>query len=33
MDERLTAILALQRRPDRWHRGWNRKHKRRTYEM
>lgn len=27
MDERLTAILALQRRLDRWRRGWHRQHK------
>lgn len=27
MDKRLTAILALQRRLDRWRRGWHRQHK------
>lgn len=27
MDERLTAILALQRRLDEWRRGWHRQHK------
>ena len=33
MDERLDAILALQRCLDRWRGGWDRKHKRRTYEV
>lgn len=33
MDERLAAILALQRHLDRWRRGWDRKHKRRIYEV
>lgn len=27
MDERLAAILALQRCLDRWRRGWHRQHK------
>lgn len=27
VDERLAAILALQRRLDRWRRGWHRQHK------
>ncbi len=27
VDEKLTAILALQRRLDRWRRGWHRQHK------
>lgn len=27
VDERLTAILALQRRLDEWRRGWHRQHK------
>lgn len=27
VDERLTAILALQRRLDGWRRGWHRQHK------
>ena len=26
MDERLAAILALQRCLDRWRRGWHRQH-------
>ena len=27
MDERLAAILVLQRRLDEWRRGWHRQHK------
>ena len=27
MDERLAAILALQRRLDRWRRGWHEQHR------
>lgn len=27
VDERLTAILALQRRLDEWRGGWHRQHK------
>lgn len=27
MDERLAAILALQRRLDRWRRGWHKQHR------
>lgn len=27
MDKRLTAILALQRRLDRWRRGWHKQHR------
>lgn len=26
MDDRLAAILALQRRLDRWRRGWHEQH-------